>query len=67
MGRQYRKFTTKHKSTRTDAELAELKEKYRKGVPAELIDHMAGKIAAAFVEGEFRRGNECNQEDMGMD
>lgn len=59
--RRYPEFTTKHESARTEAELAELKERYRKGVPAEFIDHMAGKIADAFIEGGFRRrGDECH-------
>lgn len=68
MGRRYPEFTVKNESTRTDAELAELKVKYRKGVPVEIIDHMADKIAGAFMEGRFkRRGDECHQEDMAMD
>jgi hypothetical protein len=48
-GRWYPEFTTKHESTRTDAELAELREKYKAGVPAEIIDHMADKMADQFI------------------
>lgn len=48
-GRWYPEFTIKNESTKTDAELAELREKYRAGVPAEIIDHMAGKIADQLI------------------
>ena len=59
--RRYPEFTVKNESTRTEAELAELKKRYRKGVPAEFIDHMAGKLVDAFIESGFkRRGDECH-------
>ena len=49
-GRRYPEFTTKHEATKTEAELAALREKYRNGVPPEIIEHMAGKLADKFIE-----------------
>lgn len=49
-GRWYPEFTIKHESTKTEAELLELREKYRDGVPSEIIEHMAGKLAERFIE-----------------
>ena len=49
-GRRYPEFTTKHESTKTEAELEELKAKYRDGVPPEIIEHMAGKLADTLIE-----------------
>ncbi len=49
-GRWYPEFTIKHESTRTEAELQELREKYRGGVPPEIIEHMAGKMADRIIE-----------------
>ena len=40
----------KHHGTKTEEELAQIREKYRSGVPPEIIDHMAGKIADQIIE-----------------
>ena len=49
-GRFYPEFTIKNESSRTEAELLEIREKYRSGVPPEIIDHMAGKLADQFIK-----------------
>ena len=46
----YPEFTVKNESTRTEAELAEIRERYREGVPPEIIEHMAGKLAEAITK-----------------
>ena len=49
-GRWYPEFTIKNEASKTPVELAEIREKYRDGVPAEIIDHMAGKLAEAITK-----------------
>ena len=45
MTRPYHLLVEKKISTKTDAELAEIRAKYANGVPVEIIDHLAGKLA----------------------
>lgn len=45
MTRPYHLSVEKKRSTKTEAELAEIKARYKDGVPSEIIDHIAGKIA----------------------
>lgn len=45
MTRPYHLLVEKKRSTKTDAELAEIKARYANGVPSEIIDHIAGKVA----------------------
>lgn len=45
MTRPYHLQIVKKRSTKTDAELAEIRARYANGVPQEIIDHLAGKIA----------------------
>ena len=49
MTRPYHLTVEKKRSTKTDAELAELKAKYANGVPVEIIDHIAEKVALVVV------------------
>ena len=49
MTRPYHLIVEKKRSTKTEAELAELKAKYKDGVPVEIIDHIAGKVADAVL------------------
>ena len=46
----YHLMVEKHVGTKTDAELAELREKYKNGVPPEMIDFIAGRFADALIE-----------------
>lgn len=48
--RNYRELTTKHYASKSDEELMRLKEKYKDGVPPEIIYHVAGKLARAMQE-----------------
>lgn len=57
MSRPYTLHVIKKHSTKTDAELEELKLKYKDGVPDELIDHIADKLAGIIV---------CDDDDMGV-
>ena len=45
MTRPYHLSVIKKISTKTDAELAEIRARYANGVPQEIIDHIAGKLA----------------------
>ena len=45
MTKPYHLSVIKKHGTKTDSELAELKAKYKDGVPSEIIDHIAGKVA----------------------
>ena len=45
MTRPYHLMVEKKRSTKTEAELAEIKARYANGVPSEIIDHIAGKVA----------------------
>ena len=68
MTRPYHLQIVKKRSTKTDAELAELKAKYADGVPSEIIDHLSEKMAdevlgvddvvAELPKGSRRRGAE---------
>jgi hypothetical protein len=49
MTRPYHLSVIKKHSTKTDAELAEIKARYANGVPSEIIDHIAGKVADAVL------------------
>ena len=49
MTRPYHLSVEKKRSTKTEAELAELKAKYKDGVPSEIIDHIADKVALAVI------------------
>ena len=49
MTKPYHLSVIKKHSTKTDAELEELKLKYKDGVPKEIIDHVADKLAKALV------------------
>ena len=44
MTRPYHLSVIKKHSTKTDAELAEIRAKYANGVPQEVIDHIASKL-----------------------
>ena len=48
--RHYTLLGEKHISTKTAAELAEIRERYKDGVPQEIIEHIAGTLADAIVE-----------------
>ena len=48
--RPYHLMVEKHVGTKTDAELAEIREKYKNGVPPEMIDFIAGRLADALIE-----------------
>lgn len=48
--RPYRLMVQKHVGTKTDAEIAELREKYKNGVPPEMVDFIAGRLADALIE-----------------
>ena len=52
MTRPYHLLVEKKHSTKTEAELAELKAKYANGVPVEIIDHIADKVALVVVGAE---------------
>lgn len=57
MSRPYTLHVEKRLSTKTEAELAELKAKYKDGVPSEVIDHIADKLAKVWTaddDGEAR-------------
>lgn len=45
MTKPYHLQIVKKRSTKTEAELAEIRAKYANGVPQEVIDHIAGKVA----------------------
>lgn len=45
MTRPYHLMVEKKRSTKTEAELAGIKARYANGVPREIIDHIAGKVA----------------------
>ena len=49
MTRPYHLSIVKKRSTKTEAELAEIRAKYANGVPSEIIDHLAGKVADAVL------------------
>jgi len=49
MTRPYHLQIVKKRSTKTEAELAELKAKYADGVPSEIIDHLSEKMALVVV------------------
>ena len=49
MSRPYQLHVSKKHSTKTEAELAELRAKYRDGVPSEIVDHLSDKIAKIWV------------------
>jgi hypothetical protein len=49
MSRPYTLHVEKRLSTKTESELAELRAKYRDGVPSEIINHIADKIAKIWV------------------
>ena len=49
MTRPYHLLVEKKRSIKTEAELTELKAKYKDGVPSEIIDHIAGKVADAVL------------------
>ena len=44
MTRPYHLMVEKKRSTKTEAELAEIKARYANGVPQEVIDHIASKL-----------------------
>ena len=44
MTKPYHLQIVKKRSTKTDAELAEIRAKYKDGVPQEVIDHIASKL-----------------------
>lgn len=44
MTRPYHLSIIKKISTKTEAELAEIRAKYKDGVPSEIIDHLASKL-----------------------
>ena len=44
MTRPYHLSVIKKHSTKTDAELAEIKARYANGVPQEVVDHLASKL-----------------------
>ena len=48
--RPYHLLVEKHISTRTDEELAEIRERYKDGVPPDTVDFIAGKLADAIIE-----------------
>ena len=57
MSRRYILHVQKKHSTKTESELAELRAKYRDGVPSEVIDHIADKLAKVWTaddDGEAR-------------
>ncbi len=57
MTKPYRLSVIKKHGTKTEAELAELKAKYKDGVPIEIIDHVADKLAKVWCsddDGEVR-------------
>jgi len=45
MTRPYHLSVIKKHSTKTEAELAEIKARYANGVPSEIIDHLSEKMA----------------------
>lgn len=49
MSRHYQLHVVKKHSTKTDAELEELKLKYKNGIPEEMIDHIADQLAKVLV------------------
>lgn len=49
MTRPYHLSVIKKHGTKSEAELAELREKYKDGVPEEVIDHVAEKITREFM------------------
>ena len=49
MTQPYHLSVIKKRSTKTEAELAELKAKYKDGVPSEFIDHVAEKLARVWT------------------
>lgn len=50
MTRKYTLFGKKNQSTKSDAELARIGEKYKNGVPVEIVYHLADKLAQAWQE-----------------
>ena len=50
MTRPYHLSVIKKISTKTDAELAELKAKYKDGVPQEVVDHLASKLTDVVLD-----------------
>ena len=52
MSRPYTLHVIKKHSTKTDAELEELRLKYKDGVPKEIIEHIADKLAKILVAGD---------------
>ena len=48
--RPYHLLVEKRISTKTDEELAEIRERYKDGVPPETVDFIAGKLADAIIE-----------------
>ncbi len=57
MSRPYTLHVEKRLSTKTESELAELRAKYRDGVPSEIINHIADKLAKVWCsddDGEVR-------------
>ena len=48
--RYYPKGTTKHAGNKTEAELAEIRERYKAPLTEEFIEHIAGKLADKFIE-----------------
>lgn len=50
--RKYREGTTKHYTSKSDAEIVRLREKYKDGVPMEIIEHLAEKMAMV-LQDEF--------------
>ena len=57
MSRRYILHVQKKHSTKTESELAELKAKYKNGVPVEILDHLSEKLAKVWTaddDGEAR-------------
>jgi hypothetical protein len=58
MTKPYHLSVIKKHGTKTESELAELKAKYKDGVPSEIIDHVAEKLARVWTsdddDGEVR-------------
>lgn len=47
--RYYPRGTTKHAGSKTEAELAELRERYKAPLSEEFIEHIAGQLADAII------------------
>lgn len=52
----YSLYRGKHNSDKTESELSEIKAKYADGVPQEVVEQFADKLAEAFVAETYRRG-----------